>query len=193
MPERAAIRVVSQRERATLRQLAEKTDPRLLGFRNAEEVARAEFGEPIRHVMIPLDRLKTYEPSRMNPESILISTGRVTVPLLLDGVGRSSMTLEKANEQWKAVAYGAPVYSREISTLRSELAEREDRGEADFIEVQVPALNLVFLGIYRDDDLWLSPLLNDARFSLRQGEILTIDDVLQRLVPAARAHNGLPS
>ena len=184
---------ISRNEISTLRLLAEAVDPMLLGFRNSGEIERAVIGTPIREYMIRLDRLREYKPAVTNPRSLLESTMRVTLPVLLDGAARSAITLELKDDNWTPVSYGGANYSDHMNSLRSELADRDRQSEGSYFEVRVPALNLVMLGTERANELYLAPLLNDARFDLRRGEMLPADTILERLLPAAREHNDLPT
>lgn len=184
---------ISRSEIETLRRLAEATSPMLLGFRNSDAIDQAVIGTPIREYMIPLDRLLEYQPADTDPRSLLESTKRVTLPVLLDGAARSAITLELKGDNWTPVSYGGANYSDQMTSLRSELAERDGRNEGSYFEVRVPALNLVMLGTERENELFLTSFLDDARFDLHRGEMLPADMILERLLRVAREHNGLPT
>jgi hypothetical protein len=187
------LNAISPGEVATMQRLAEAINPALLGFRDPRELDQAVVGVPIREYIIPLDRLKEFEPSTTNPESLLNSTNRVTMPVLVNQSARSAITLEMVEGKWTAVSYGGSNFVSELTTLRSELALRDDNPESEYFEVKVPALNVVLLGSQRNGDIFLTSLLDDDRFGLRRGESLPAAALLERLLPAARAHNGLPT
>lgn len=184
---------ISKAELVTLRGLAEAIDPALLGFSDAKEVDQVVIGTPIRAYMITLEALQQYTPGEASPTSLLLDTQEVTVPLHIGATARSGITLGKRDGAWTPVSFGGANFAKLMTDLRRELAARDDQSEEAYFEVRVPALNVVMLGTQRNQELFLASLLDDARFELTRGEMLPAAVVLERLQPAAREHNGLPT
>lgn len=184
---------ISRAEIATLRGLAEAIDPAILGFRDAKEIDQAVLGTPIRTYMITLESLQDYVPAQTTARSLLLDTNEVTVPLHVGGSTRSGITLAKREGGWTPVSFGGANFAKLMSDLRRELASRDGQSEAAYFVVRIPALNVTMLGTQRSGDLFFASLLDDPRFKLTRGEMLPATVVLERLQPAAKEHNGLPT
>jgi len=177
----------------TLKSLAEAADPTLLGFQDRQELEKATVGTAIEEYIVPLNSLKEYDPDSDDPRSLLEYTGRVTLPILVDGKGRSAITFEQKDGAWTPVSFGGANYSAYMTSLRSTLAATENQSESSYFEVRVRALNVVLIGYVLGEQLFLASLLDDARFGLQRGEMMPARDMIARFLAAAKAHNGLPT
>ena len=181
----------AQQALATFARLANEQNYRALGFDSPDQVGSAKLGVPARGFMVRLDELQKY--SGGDPNRLLHDAGRVTFPVEVEGRTRSSLTVVSREGRWHSESFGAPGYIRLFTEARARLAEREGRPPAELFEVQIPALNVRFVGARRDGALVLSPVADDPRFGFKRGEGIPAEEALAKLVPAAREHNGLPT
>lgn len=91
------------------------------------------------------------------------------------------------------VTFGASRYTRALDALRLRLAQREGLPANRYFEVNVPALNVRFLGRIVGGNPLLTSVTTDARFGFREGLTMPARQAFGRMVAAARAHNGLPT
>jgi hypothetical protein len=181
----------AQRALATFARLASEENYRALGFDSREQVRSGKLGIPARGFMIRLDELREYGGG--DPTRLLHSADRVTFPVEVEGRTRSSITVALREGSWLAESFGASSYARLFTEARARLAEREGRPAAEILEVQVPALNVRFVGARRNGALVFAPVVDDARFGFKRGEPIPAEEALTKLVPAAKEHNGLPT
>ncbi len=175
---------------STFAQLVTPRNAQEMGFEKPEEARSATVGTPLPEFQIRLDELQRYA-TGTNPGSLLHETGLFLFPVLVGEQVRSSLTIQHERGAFKAVAFGAPAFIRQTSRVVGGIASAGERGEA-FL-VRIPALN-VFLVAYKESgNLVFASVLDDPRFDLKSGEPLAVEKVLERLVPAAREHKGLPS
>ncbi len=165
----------------------------LMGFRTRDEVRSAILGIPAPVYMVPLDDLRAFRPGGDDPIALLLYTAELVYPVLVSGRTRAELVLRRQEDgSWTVSSIGAPNHARLFSDIRARRAEADGLGASDYVEVRVPALNVSFVGVLRDGRLRLAPLLDDPRFDFVQGDPLPADEALGRMVPAARAHEGLP-
>lgn len=163
-----------------------------LGFEKPDDVSRATLGTPIRQFMIRLDELQNYATGR-DPLELVRESGKVTFPVMVSNRTRSSITVTRAGGDWTASGFGAASYIQALDALRNEIASRDAKSTSDYFEVNVPALSVFFLGNLQNGKLYLTPLLTSPAMGLVRGSTLPAEDALNKLVPAARSHSGLPS
>lgn len=187
---RAATRA-AQEALATYAKLVNAGNYAELGFDSAEQVRAATLGTPARASMVRLDELAKYAGG--DAAALLHDFGRVTFPVEAGGATRSSLTVVARDGRWQQESFGAPAYARLFTEARAALAKSTGRPAAELFEVQVPALNLRLVGARRDGALLLAPVADDPRFGLERGQTLRAEELFQRLAPAAKEHNGLPT
>ena len=163
-----------------------------LGFDSPDQIGRATLGIPIQELMIRLDQLRQFSQNQ-SPLMILRNTDRVSVPVLLNNVTRSSVTVTKESGTWTMYSLGSPTYARSLDALGADLSRREGLAANAYFEVRVPALNVAFIGRSRGNDLFFSPVSPDSRFGFVRGQTMLARDALARMVNATRAHNGNPT
>jgi hypothetical protein len=161
-----------------------------MGFDSPEEVRSAKLGPPMRQFSVGLESLRRFEASS-DPSKLLGGADTLIFPVLTGDRVRSSVTLQKDSSGWRAVAFGAPAFTRAAWDARGR-SEAAGGGASPSI-VRVPALNLFFLGTRRDGQLMLAPLVDDPRLKLEKGVPVPAATVFTALVPLARAHNDLPT
>jgi hypothetical protein len=171
-------------------QLVTRENYRQMGFDSPEEVRSAKLGPPMRQFSVGLDDLRRFE-AGSDPTKLLGGADTLIFPVLTGERVRSSITLQRDSSGWRAVAFGAPSFTRAAWDARGR-SEAAGAGASPSI-VRVPALNLFFLGTRRDGQLMLAPLLDDPRLKLEKGVPVPAATVFTALVPLARAHNDLPT
>ena len=181
----------AQEALVTFRQLINERNFQAMGFESVEQVANAALGVPMQEFMVRLDELQDYTPDR-DPNSLIRETGRLTYPVLVEGRVRSSLTLENRGGVWVQVAYGAPARTRLIEDLRSQLANRQGREKAKYIEVSVPALKVTFVGSIDQGRLYVSPLSDDPRFEFERATVLDASEAFGSMVQTAREREDVP-
>lgn len=170
----------------TLRRAATGPGARLLGFRSADEAARATLGEPLPIRVVRLDALQAYDAST-DPGSILVASQRILFPVSSGADVRTGIEVREKRGTWGAGAIGGAQVAVLLDAAR--VAHRASAGAgATYFAVQVPALNLYLLGVETGSGRALIPLADDPRFpTLRAGQPVGLADALAALAPAAKA------
>jgi hypothetical protein len=149
-------------------------------------------GTPLREYLVRLDSLRSFPP-KGNPEALLVDTKVVHYPVLVDGKVSGDVSLVQQGADWNVVSLGdghlAELRQAAVAGSVKKFALRE----SDHFLVRVPALNLEFVGFYNKGALYLESVTDDAPASLKAGVAEPAVQVFARLVPLAKAHNGLPS
>jgi hypothetical protein len=178
---------------------------RSLGFDAVDDVKRAQLGRPLKVAYIDLSALRAYAPGG-DTSRLLTKTNATVYPVVVNGVVKSSVTIAPADGGFEPARFGEGAIARRLSGYRRAPSEGAD------MMVQVPALNLVFLGRNSGGKLLLTLVLPDAvdpdagprapvgpqgvsrrpRTVLRAGQETTIDLVAEALAPMAKDHDGLP-
>jgi len=175
----------AQRSLPGLRQMVTPETYKRLGFESVEEASKVELGTPMRIFMVRLDHLKEFAPSG-NPSELLVDTNQIRYPLIVGGQVRSSVVMHLIEGKWQVAKLGRPALTRVLTdAARRQAATGATSQEASF-EVNIPALNLYFAGQQVGPRLLLTPVLDDTRFGLKQGETMDAQQVFARLVPYAR-------
>ena len=175
----------------TLKKLVNKDNYRTLGFEKMDEVDSAYLGDPIQLFMIRLDKLKDYKSGDM-PHSLLDDCETIIYPVLVDEQVRSSIEIEKADGTWKPSKFGSVNLARMLNTIRSRISDRTKIDIPSIFTVEVPALNQIFIAYNLDDELMFVPILDDPGFGFISGVSIPAAKVFEILLPAAKAHDGLP-
>jgi hypothetical protein len=195
-PARASAETLEGAQRAarealsTFAQLVTPRNAQDMGFEKPDQVRSATVGVPLPEFQIRLDDLQGYA-TGTNPGRLLHETGLFLFPVLVAEQVRSSLTIQHERGGYKAVAFGAPGFIRSTSRVIGGIAGAGER--RDFFLVRIPALNVFFVAYPDGGKLVFASVLDDPRFDLKSGEPLPAEKALERLVPAAREHKGLPS
>lgn len=164
-------------------QLVNQENFAALGFRSPEEVQGAELGEPLPLYFVPLDKLQTYEGGQGLERELVVDAQTVVFPVLLNQSPRSSIFVQGNAQGWLASDFGGATLIRSVSEFR--------RGGEEFL-LQIPALNLYFLGQF-GEELLLTPIAEDPRFQFFPGRTLTADQVFETLKPATQDLGEFPT
>jgi hypothetical protein len=182
--------VAAKQSLSTLAALSHGENATRLGFRTAEEAAQSDLGAPLSDFIVGLDDLRAWQPGK-DPMSLLHPTGLVVYPVTVGGAVRSSLTLVKQGNEWKAVSFGAPAQTQAVAGTRDGVA-RAGVAAASTFQVRIPAFNLVFIGYLTGGRLALAPALDVARYELTRGIPVAADTLFTRLKPFAEQDQGLP-
>jgi hypothetical protein len=165
------------------RTLVTADDVEALGFKNLDEVAKAELGRSFTISLVPLDRLAQFGPNT-KPEDLFTDSGRVIYEVNVGGEVRSSLEVGPIGTAWQGQSFGSPGLIVALSTLQP--------GAEDFV-VWVAALNVYFLADRNSDGLFLTPAFDYPQFNLVVGRAMPAADALGLLVEAAKGHDQLPN
>lgn len=168
----------------TFAQLVTPKNAREMGFESPEEVRTATVGAPLPEYIVQLDELRRYD-AGTSPGRLLHESGLFLFPVLVGTNVRSSLTIQHERGAFRAVAFGAPAFMQRTS--------RALDGRPGSVLVRVPSLNVFFVAFSEGDRLLFASVLDDTRFGLKSGEPVPAEKALERLVPAAKEHTGLPS
>jgi hypothetical protein len=174
----------AQRSLPVLHQMVTPETYKNLGFQSVDEASRATLGAPMRVLMVPLDRLKEYQPGA-KIEEMLQDTNEVRYPVSVDGQVRTSVVMRQIEGKWQVARFGRPALTQSLDLVRKRVVTAETPAEATF-EVNIPALNLYFLGREVGSNLMLTSAVDDPRFDLKQGEEVDAQQVFSKIAPYAR-------
>jgi hypothetical protein len=153
-PDQAAARGLT-----TLRKLATEETYEDLGFESLSEVERGSLAPSFRVFFVRLDSLRDFSQSD-DARRLLIDAKRYVYPVMVEGNPRSAITVELLNNRWEAVGFGGGGLIAEYAKLR--MMKTGEKSE-EFVAVQVPAMQLNFLGQgVGGSELLLTPLPSNA-------------------------------
>lgn len=175
----------------TLRALVTEQNARSYGFDSQAEAETATLGSPIPVTFVQLDELREYSEGQ-DPAALLHSVNQVFVPVVIGGQVRSSILMERSDDGWRAVSFGAPNLARLISESRAAAARDTNADMATMSAVQVGALGRYYIASLSEDRLMLTAVTDDPELQIKAGETRLASEVFARLAPIARAYNELP-
>lgn len=150
------------------------------------------MGIPIDDYLVRLDELKEYGPGK-SVSQMLHATGRLIFPLEVNQQAMSMVVLYQEQEKWLIESYGGKNQIQIATDLRKQIAEAERKSSAEVFQVRIPALQLMFIGFKEGMDIYLSPVFDMERYGFEKGRKYPAEQVMEKLVEAARQHNGLPT
>jgi hypothetical protein len=168
---------------AVLPQLVTQENYREMGFDAPGDAARAALGRPLPVYNVPLSALQRYG-STSKAADLLKASSQAVYPVTVDRAVRSSITVTNVDGRYQASSFGSAARIQRIA------AYREGEGEDGEFIVNVPALNLFFLGRTTGGKPYLTNVSGDPRLKVPPGKTVPAEDVFQELAPMARAHNG---
>jgi len=183
---------IAQRSLKSFSHLITKENYKQMGFESSDEINNAVLGVPIEDYMVRLDMLKKYKPGS-NPNKLLMKTDQFIYPVFAKKKVRSSITISKIKEQWKAVSFGGSNFVKLVSNRLKDSSKATGLDISSYFIVRVPALNLFFVGYHTKGGLMLIPLRDDSRLKFKSGVSVKAEKVFSTILSYAKAHNGLPS
>jgi hypothetical protein len=175
----------AQRSLATLQSLATTQTYKGLGFESLQETKSASLGQPLRVFMVGLDALRDYQP-QTDPNKMLMDVHQLIYPVVVGGQQRSSVTLREVEGKWQVASFGKPTLTKALVQMRQRQIESARVPAESLFAVNIPALNLSFLGRRSDGTLLLTPLVSDAALKLEEGQPQDAKAVFEALAPRAR-------
>lgn len=181
---------VAQASLGTFARLLTPENAPRMGLRAPNEATQARLGAPLVDHIIGLTDLQAYDGTR-DPAALLRRSDQVVYPVLVDGTPRASTIVARQGNEWRAVSFGSPVATGASEAARRAIARDAAPGAApaETFQVRVPALNLVFVGRNDGGTLLLTPTVDVPDLGLMAGRTEPAREVLQRLVPLARAQD----
>ncbi|HET9957717.1 MAG TPA: hypothetical protein VFQ61_24635 [Polyangiaceae bacterium] len=173
---------------ATLRELVTAQNCVGLGFDKPEDVQRAKLGVPIRDLSVSLERLKQYE-ANTSIAALVLPFEKFTVPVLVDGAVRSSISVVRRGPEWHAASFGFPNLIRGISgVVAAQAGNAQARGISI---VRVPSLRLLLVAHVTNGRLFFTEVTGGRRLRLDPGTTQPADSLLFSLRGPARAYRPL--
>ncbi len=135
-----------------------------------ERASEVRLGAPLEVYMVYLSDVQKFDGS--NP--IIHDTGSKFYPLIAGNDVVSSLYVGGKDEtHWAATSFGNPAGAKAITAVKG-----------DFL-VKVPALNVTFVASRTKDFISVTPIADDARFSFRTGQSISLTDALAAMKPYA--------
>ncbi len=132
-----------------------------IGFKSVKEVDEARLGEPIPVFYIWLDALKRYR--RGDDLHRLLTDGQELIyPIEVGGEMRSLIVVKENQGLWHEASVGSPVMVQALEKATPAHAAESGQPLDSLFVLHIPALYEVFIGHWRDGELFLSPLDDQA-------------------------------
>jgi hypothetical protein len=176
----------------TLRGMINAENAQAMGFRSDKEVEQAKPDTPIPLLLIQLDDLRAYQRGN-NIHPLFKNYQQYLLPLSVNNEVRSSITLERKDQQLSAISYGSPTLARTLTKVRQEAARQQNVPVGKFYSVHVAALRQYFIA-YDDPSgkVMFIPVVDDNSLNLRAGRAVPAEDALESLKTIAQSYNDLP-
>jgi hypothetical protein len=168
-----------------LRQLVTPGTYKRLGFQSVNEAERAGLEAPMRIFMVRLDHLREYR-SEANASELLEDTNTIRYPISVDGQVRTSAVVRKIEGKWQIARFGRPALTQALVGTAQKQPAGAPAAALSLFEVEIPALNLYFVGKKLDSRLMLTPVADDSRFDLKQGEAVDAQQLFAKIAPYAK-------
>lgn len=147
--------------------------------------ANAKLGAPLQDYVIGLTSLRDW--SGKNPLTLLRSTGQFVYPIVVEGSTKTSVTIAKVKGDWTAAIFGSANEARARSRIQEMLNAKAPGGNANVIQVRIPALNVTFIGQENSGDVQFTPLYSRPNLGVEAGKTEAAESVLLRLRSAAKS------
>jgi hypothetical protein len=163
-----------------IRNLADSGDYQILGFNSATQAHGDTLGKPFRVYYIALDELKIYNDT-LDPHKMLIDINRYMYPVgpIGGATPHSFLVLEgdSTDTAYVSVSYGGPNTVQLFTVARANMTLHSPGYLIDsLILVQIPALNLAFIGgDDNSDSLRMMSAYNAWSYVTSLGDTVNID------------------
>ncbi len=185
------IQPVAKKAVETYSKLVTEKNFQTMGLKSLDEKDKVMPGKPLQVFMVRLDQLQEYK-AGTDPASLLIGGDVVIYPLLIGEEVRAAVDLQKGKEKWEVTGIGSANLAKSLFPARQRAADLTKADIASFAAVRIPALNLLFLAFYSEDQLMLIPVFDDPANELKAGEAMPAAKVFELILPAAKKHPDLP-
>lgn len=164
------------------RQLAATTPGGQFGLQSTE-VEKAELQKPLPVYLVKAEQLANYTDNQDSAE-LLTDIHSFVYPISVLGAVKSSMQVDQSHGEWKMVAVGRPLFIKDV--VKSIDKAGPGAASQDARLVQIPALNMYFVGWMRGKDLTLAAVVDNSVLNLKAGDQLPASQVFQRLREKAK-------
>lgn len=155
------------------------------------------LGEPITVSQLRLDELKAATPpapgSTDSPALDLLRrkpTQAIYPVLGPAGTAQAEITIAQHGKTWRQGGMGSPVTVERVRSATSAPGDKPSSASAAIIAV--PALNQQFVVLRTDEGERYVPVVDDPQTGFFTSQRLTANELLEKLIAAAKAHNNLP-
>ncbi len=185
------VKRISQLALSSFSNLITESNFKKYGFASTKDITVATIGEPLKTVMIRLDDLQKFE-EKSDPKGLLKKTDHFLCPVEVGEETMSSITVAKIKGQLKAVKFGGSNLIQQVAKERLQSDKTEVMKNSPYFILTIPAFNFRALAFESEEELMLTPLFAQPALALPAGDMITMTQLLDVLVPAAKEHNGLP-
>ncbi|MEI7664101.1 MAG: hypothetical protein WCK34_17980 [Bacteroidota bacterium] len=175
----------------TFRKLVNQANFQKMGFRSLAEVKDASLGQPLSFYRIQLDELKNFKPGG-DPAMLVHFGDRVFYPIMVNNEIKSSMQMDKSADKWEVSSYGGANRMKLFSDAIARLSANRANAGMEYQVVAIQSMNLYFIGMQKDNKLYLTPVLDDETYGLKAGETVAADALLPRLAEMAAQLKDVP-
>ena len=175
----------------TLQKLVNQSNFQKMGFRSVAEVKEASLGRPLLVSRIQLNELKEFTQGA-DPAKLVHSGDRVLYPVLVRNEIRSAVQMDKSAEQWSVSSYGGDNKMKLFSDAIARLSTVPANADMEYQIVAIPAMNLFFIAMQKENKLYLTPVLDDETYGLKAGETVPAESILPRLAGIAGRMKDVP-
>lgn len=167
---------------------------RELGFLSAAEAVdtKTALGDPLPRFLVPLNKLKAYEPGGVNDARTLLQPARDFIYPINVGEGKEVRTSlivreirkdHQASPEWRTTEWGGAGIIRLLEKHRTPTTN---------ILVWIPSLNRYFLGILTVEEFHIIPIIDEPRLGFTAGQSLSATDAFANFLTEAKANDGKP-
>lgn len=168
----------------TMQKLVTESNFQNMGFRSAAEAKSASLGRPLALYTVPLNELVQYREGG-DPARIIHFGDRILFPVMVNNEVRSSLQVDKSGDKWEVSSYGGPNRMKLISDAINRLSADPENKGMEYRVITIPAMNLYFIGMQKDDKLFLASVLDDEAYGVKAGEVVSAEIILPKLAEIA--------
>jgi hypothetical protein len=140
--------LTAQKGLANLRSLVTRENFRQFGLESFDEASKLQLGNPVPLYYVRADQLKEYQPGT-DAGKLMINANRRLYPVVVDGIGRLLITIEKAGDAWRMVSFGQQDIAPTLTKIKHDKLRRTASGpgasDTNYFAVQIPSMHLNFL------------------------------------------------
>jgi hypothetical protein len=142
------------------------------------EVEKTELQKPWPVYLVKAEQLAKYA-STQDPKELLTDIHSFVYPISVSGAVKSSMQVDQSDGEWRMVAVGRPTFIKDVVSS----IDRAGPGTAgeEVKLVQIPALNMYFIGRIKGKNLTLAPIGDNSFLNLKAGKPTDATQVFVRL------------
>jgi hypothetical protein len=156
----------------TLKKMVDESNYQSFGFENAAEVKQAVLGEPAQLFVIQNDKLAKYKPGS-NVQPLLEDVHRMIYPVIVNGHGRTLVTIVQNGQEWTLAKYGDQNVAENLARIRNDKIAKAGSGPgsspSNYYDIRIQTLQIDFLatnqqrrGPSGNNEILLTPLSDTA-------------------------------